>query len=79
MKETKYERRIRFWKTEHEIKFINGLGFHRTDIRAPLSQKTDRETYILKYLESCKNRHNWEDIDKEKAIKYAKGSLDHAV
>jgi hypothetical protein len=60
----------KFWCTEHEMHFLDGLGSYKTwGVPAP------RTALLWKYYEAAKRRERWDHVDREKILKRVAGEL----
>ena len=58
------------YSTLDEIRFIQNLGSFNS-----FHKKKSRKDLLKKYLNQCKNRKDWLNIDKDEVIEYAKKEL----
>ena len=66
------------WNTDHEIGFIKNLGTGRNyAYKRKTSLPKSRKALLKLYIESAKVRSNWDGIDRETAIKFAEGCIEH--
>jgi len=54
--------------TNHELRFISGLGYHRP---REFRVDTSRIHLLKQYIASCENRERWGDIDKDAVVQFA--------
>jgi len=57
------------WATSDETNFLNGLGTWCRSTTLP------RKELLENFLTSARQRDEWGDVDKSKAIRYAEGML----
>lgn len=56
--------------TNLEIDFIKKIGTFSV-----IGRKTSKRCFLTGYLEGCKKRINWDDLDKDKIIKFVESEL----
>ena len=60
----------KFWNTEHEMQFIDGLGTYKLD-----GQPMRRVKLLRIYYKAAKRRSRWDHVDQEAVLKRVRGEL----